>query len=398
MLERALAVLPPHEPQRRELLLRLSDTYLGLGDVARADPGSCQRHGEGSAAGQRTQDAAGQAGPVPDAVLEIQHQIVALRSAKSDRTRLLATVRESERQLAPADHLGWCRFYQLLALRHLADEQVGAAEASFAAALDHAVELESDYEADRIRRSAAELAMWGPAPVAEGLQRCRELSGVFSQSRVFLVPILAALGGLLGLDGRFAEAREAFATATEYAGELRMSGADIGLAHLQGVVESAAGEHRLAAGHFGRARQKLAEAGQPSGAALLARYQARALIAAGEPVPAEFADIAEPDPRDLSDKRVAALTCMLRAFGAVQAGVTRRAHDLARDALASCDLMEDVFFQGCMYQDAALVLQRCGLRSESREAAQTALERYRAKGARACVPAVEAQLAEMATT
>jgi hypothetical protein len=121
-----------------------------------------------------------------------------------------------------------------------------------------------------------------------------------------------------------------------------MRGAEIGLAHIQGVVESAPGEHRAAAEQFGRAGRQLAAAGQSAGAALLDAYRARELVAAGEPVLDRFRMIAEQDLADISDKRMAALTSMLRAFAVAEVGDIARVRDLTAQALRECDVMEDL--------------------------------------------------------
>jgi class 3 adenylate cyclase/tetratricopeptide (TPR) repeat protein len=376
LFERALQVLPAGAPDRLVLALRLSDTWLGLGEHDRA---------------LAVLDQQGVDGPV----VEVQREMVHLRAGRRTAEQVL----DAERALEPllgADDLARCRFHQLRAHRHLMCERIGAAEADLSAALVRARAAGDGYEQDTVRRAAGELAVWGPTPVREGLDLCAELAGRFAGSRVSLVPILGATGGLLAMDGQFDRAREALETAVAYAGELRMRGADIGLAHIRGLVESLAGDHQAAAAHFDRARAALADAGHAEGAALLAAYAARELVVGGAPVPRPYDTMGDAEIAAVTDPRTGALTAVLCMHAALAAGDQDRAAARAERAVAAAARMDDPYFQGMVYEDVAAAYTAAGRAGPARAAADLAGERFAAKGARAALERVEALRARLA--
>lgn len=378
LFERALLALPTGDRRQTDLAVRLSDTWLDMGDRDRAL----------AALGQT---AAGGDAPA----VEIQRELIALRHGLSTPERALATEKRLEPRLGD-DELSWCRFHQMQAHRQLVCEQLGAADASLAAALARAQAADEPYQQRRIMRDACQLMMWGPAPVPEGLVRCRELAERFVDSRVSLVTIAGTTGGLLALDGQFTAAREQLTLATSYAAELRMHGADIGLAHLWGVVESLAGHHESAAEHFGRAWSILREADNADGVALLDAHVGRELVAAGSPVPSRYLDMTDSQVVALSDHRTGALVASLCARAAAEAGAGDRALRLADRAGALARGTDDLFFQGTVHLDLAVTLKRVGHVERALGAANAARDRFSRKGARAALPGANHVISELA--
>ncbi|WP_037600932.1 adenylate/guanylate cyclase domain-containing protein [Streptacidiphilus rugosus] len=379
LLERAHEILPSDAPGHLELVLRLSDGRLALQDregalgAVAADPGG---------ADDVRQRRLG---------LEIQRHLLELGFGARTPAEILAAEAELERDLLAlgAGDLLWCRFHQLRANRHLMQERIGAAEESLRCAERAAAGLPDDYELDRVRRTVGELALWGPTPVSEGLERCRQLADAVGDSRVSLVPILAATAGLLGLAGRQDEAWQAWGRANEYAQDLRLRSADIGLAHVAGVIASMGGDHRTAFDHFDRVRGVLEAAGQAEGALLLEAYAACASVALGEPVPRRFADMSEAEVEAVGDPRTGPLAAVLRAraeLTGVGAGAGTPDLDLARSLCERArslllTRMEDPYFQGTVLEDVAELLDAVGARQPALEAAAEALDRHRSKGA-----------------
>jgi class 3 adenylate cyclase/tetratricopeptide (TPR) repeat protein len=369
LFERAVRALPAGDPRQHELAIRLSDTWLDIGDRDRAHAAL------GNAPG-------GDRLPVE---VEIQRELIDLRHGLCTPEHILEVEQRIEPRIAHDDP-AWCRFHQLRAHRHLMNERAGAADASLAAALERAQAMGDSYQQRRILRTSSQLTLWGPTPVPEGLQRCSELACLFADSRVSLVTILSTTGGLLAFDGQFAEARERLATAAAYAADLRMRGADVGLAHLQGMVESIVGEHRAAADHFSRARSILRTAGNANGVALLDAYTARELVAAGGPVPAPYPAMTDDEVAAISDPRTGALTAVLCARAAAGAGDVDRVRSLVEWVRALAGRTDDLYFQGTVHQDIAGTLVAAGRLDEALVAATAARERYRAKGVRAVLP------------
>ena len=187
------------------------------------------------------------------------------------------------------------------------------------------------------------------------------------------------------LDGLFQEARSTLETAAEYAADLRMRSADVALAYLRGLIESAAGKHQDAAGAFDRARQILVAAGQPEGEALMAAYASRERAADGQPVPGAYAALADADFEDLADPRLGALCRVLCARAAAESGHPARSLALSAAALECADRMDDLYFRGTVYRDVAELRDRAGDAEGARAAAGRALEFFTAKGAQAAL-------------
>jgi class 3 adenylate cyclase/tetratricopeptide (TPR) repeat protein len=383
LLERALAVLPSDAAQRIRLALWLSDTRLELGDF---DAASVALHDWAS-------DGSHPSAALSSLVIPIQREIIRVRGASTSLNQVLAAERHFEPRLRSDDHLAWCRFHQLRSHRHIINEQVGAAEDSLAAARRHAQALEDAREIDRIDRTAVELALWGPTPVADGLTRCRDLTATFQDSRVCLVPVLGATAGLLGLDGRFKEAVATLELAVTYASELRMHSADVALAYLRGLIDSVAGAHESAENSFRRAQHILASASQPDGEALMDAYAAREIVARGAEPPERYVKMDDAAVADIADPRRAALTSVLCAHAAATADERSRVLDLAARAATCADRMDDLYFRGTIHRDVAALRQRVADPDGARQAATTARECFLAKGARAAIPGVDRTLA-----
>jgi len=198
--------------------------------------------------------------------------------------------------------------------------------------------------------------------------------------RVLLVSLLGTFAGLLALADRHDEAREKLDTAAGYAAELRMRGAEVGLAYMRGTVESIAGAHEAAADSFGTARNLLLGVGQVEGAALLEAYLARELMVLDRPVPDRFALCTEEQAVAIADPRRRALTLVISAYCAVLDGDPPRAGSAADLAMSAVAPLEDPFFQGIVHEDCAALLRRAGLAEQSAEAARRAGSYYRAKG------------------
>jgi class 3 adenylate cyclase/tetratricopeptide (TPR) repeat protein len=379
LLERALQMRQASAAGRVELVLRLSDTWLGLGEPDRAV----------SVLGRLAQAGS------PQPVVEIQRELIEMRGGHRTHDQVLDAEQRIARRIDPNDELSWCRFHQLRADRHLMHERVGEAEACLASALSLAAALADEYEANRIRGAIVELTVWGPTPVADGLRSCGELAAIVADSRVSLVRVLGATGGLLGLDGRLAAARDALSTAMTYARELRMRSADIALFHLHGIVESVAGAHDAAARYFGQALDILRAADQAGGVALLDAYATRETVRGGAPVPARYAQMTDEALDAIHDPRTASLTLTLCARAASEDGATRRAGALAVKAMNRAERMQDPFFQGTIHQDIAVLMAHAGKHAKALMAARSAQDCYLAKGARGALPAVEDLLSRL---
>ena len=381
LLQRALGVLANDAAGRLKLTLWLSDTRLELGELDVAD----------ALLRAWSQDRTSASSELSSWVVPIQREIISLRGGSMTLDAVLAAEQRFEPHLQPDDHLAWCRFYQLRSHRQLMSEQVGAAEQSLATARSHARFLGDTREVDRIDRTAVELALWGPTPVSEGLARCRELVVAFEGSRVTLVPILGAMAGLLGLDGRFDEAADAVQTASRYASDLRMRSADAGLAYLRGVIDSLADAHESAAEAFRRARDIFAAAGQPDGEALMDAYTACESVAMGGPVPERYSGIDDLALAGIADPRLGALSSVLSAYSAVDR--PDRLIAVTDKAVEFASRMDDLFFRGTINRDVAALRYRAGDTAGAATAAVAARECFQAKGARAAMPAVDRLLA-----
>jgi class 3 adenylate cyclase/tetratricopeptide (TPR) repeat protein len=372
-LRRAQGVLPPGDQRHRFASLLLSDLRMELGD-----PAGAREALDGADALLATDSSW-------PAVKRIQRAIVDLREHPSQ----LATVKETAAAPLPAavaaDPEARFRSYLLTAYVSVAEMRLRAASAALESALelaqDRAAAAGRDRYVDSILIGQAELALWGPEPVTEGIARCELLARRLQGDRARLVPVQGVHACLAAMTGDFRTARRLGYTARTSARELRLSLADIALGHMTGLVEAIAGAHGAAGAEYQRSADAWRAAGLAPYAAGLEVLIARRRFEQGRPEQAAaLLDACAGEVIDVDVTGRAAIWS-LRALLHSADGRHDAASEAAARAVGVAQAIDDPRGQGDAWLDRARVLLAAGDRRGAASAAATAVRRYRAKGA-----------------
>ncbi|MFJ7157834.1 AAA family ATPase [Streptomyces sp. NPDC101118] len=374
LMERGRALTPDGDPQHRILAVRITDAYASLArwDSAREAVAEAERR---SVRDVPTRD-----------TCAVLRQLVALRSGGP------ADAHPPGPAPAPDDDLSWCRLHQLSSLRSFAEGRIGAAESAMRDALARARGLGDAYEENRILVSICELTQWSPTPLTRAVALCEELARRFDGDRGLLVPILLTRARHLALSGRVERARADVALARRHSADLGLTLGGIAADQTAGLVESLAGAHPEAAGHYDAAAAGLGALGQTTTAGTLRLYAARERFRAGEG--ADAAVLAEPDGGRPPETRAQAVRLALLARVRAAAGDAGGAVGAVDRALATLDRTDDPCLTGDVWFEAARALDDAGHPVRARAAAARALAVLTEKEAVLPAGTVRAWLAE----
>ncbi|WP_299530387.1 adenylate/guanylate cyclase domain-containing protein [uncultured Streptomyces sp.] len=372
LMERGRGLTPDGDPQHRVLAARITDTYAALGrwDSARQAVAEAERR-------------SGDDTPTRD-TCAILRQLIALRSGGAEPAGTPYAPYAPGAASAvpgPADDLSWCRLHQLCSLRSFAEGRVGAAEGSMRDALSRARGLGDTYEGNRILASICELTQWSPTPLTRAIELCEELVRRFDGDRSLLVPVLLTRARHLALSDRVDAAREDIALVRRHCDDLALALGTFAAAQTAGFVESLAGAHLPAAGHYTAAADGLAALGQTRTAATLRLYAARERFCAGESFGPDAAELAGPPADRPEETRTRAVRLALRARVRARAGAYADAVGDAERATAALDGTDDPCLIGDVWFEAARVLDAAGEPERARHAAGRALDALTAKEA-----------------
>ncbi|MGW2837714.1 AAA family ATPase [Streptomyces sp. NPDC001493] len=369
LMERGRGLTPDGDPQHRVLAARITDTYAALGrwDSARQAVAEAERRN-------------GDDAPTRD-TCAILRQLIALRSGGAEAAGAPYAPGAGHAVPGPADDLSWCRLHQLFSLRSFAEGRVGAAEGSMRDALSRARGLGDTYEGNRILASICELTQWSPTPLTQAIGLCEELVRRFDGDRSLLVPVLLTRARHLALSDRVDAAREDIALVRRHCDDLALALGTLAAGQTAGFVESLAGAHPTAAGHYTAAADGLAALGQTRTAATLRLYAARERFCAGDGFGPDAAELAEPPADRPEETRTRAVRLALRARVGARAGAYGDAVGDAERATATLDGTDDPCLIGDVWFEAARVLDAAGEAERARQAAGRALDALTAKEA-----------------
>ncbi|MYW07932.1 adenylate/guanylate cyclase domain-containing protein, partial [Streptomyces sp. SID2563] len=250
LMERGRGLTPDGDPQHRVLAARITDAHAALGrwDSALRAVDGAER---GNADDVPTRD-----------TCAILRQLIALRSGGPAPAGVPYGPGGGRDAPGDADDLSWCRLHQLSSLRSFAEGRIGAAEAAMRDALARAHGLGDTYEGNRILASICELTQWSPTPLSQAIALCEDLVGRFDGDRSLLVPVLLTRARHLALSDRVDAARADIALVRVHCDDLGLALGTLAADQTAGLVESLAGAHPAAAGHYAAAADGLAALGQ----------------------------------------------------------------------------------------------------------------------------------------
>jgi class 3 adenylate cyclase/tetratricopeptide (TPR) repeat protein len=233
LLERAIALLPPGDRTRLQLLTDLGEVLILNVETERAQ----RVLDDALAAAERTGDQA-LAAHATLGKLELR-----LDSPDRGPERYRADVQQA---LSLLEHLGdeqgQSRAWRLLGLDSYLRCQIGRAEEEFLRAVEHARAAgDQRIEAGNLY-ALVQAAFWGPTPVAEGIRRCQEIRERAEGSYRVEMSALHTLAGLHAMAGEFERARELGDSAAQIAGKLGPSRFAALCSQFLGQVELLAGD------------------------------------------------------------------------------------------------------------------------------------------------------------
>ena len=247
LLDRARRLIPADDERQIQLMLYISDC-LSMREPVRAIEALLADDPE----------------PGFGIVARIQRSLIELRMGTAPPEAFARMAGQIEHDLADTaeNDRAWCRLYQLKAQLNLVADRYATAQANFELALDRARRLRDGHEEDRLLGGICEIAPYSPIDVASGLRLCAEMSERFATNRALLVPVLLPKAVLSALGDDLAGARAALSEAVAHASDLHLP-ADLYDGVIMGItalVDSLAGEYRLAAAGYRRARGPAARA------------------------------------------------------------------------------------------------------------------------------------------
>jgi tetratricopeptide (TPR) repeat protein len=233
LLERAIALLPPADRTRLQLLTDLGEVLILNVETERAQ----RVLDDALAAAERSGDQ-GLAAHATLGKLELR-----LDSPDRGPERYRADVRNALSLLEGlGDEEGQSRAWRLLGLDSYLRCQIGRAEEEFQRAVEHARAAGDErIEAGNLY-ALVQAAFWGPTPVAEGIDRCREIRERAEGSYRVEMAALHTLAGLHAMAGEFDQARELGDAAAQIAGKLGPSRFAALCSQFLGQVELLAGD------------------------------------------------------------------------------------------------------------------------------------------------------------
>jgi tetratricopeptide (TPR) repeat protein len=386
LLERATALLPSDDPRVLELRCELGIVYRAAGESARAE--------------NLLADTVRSAAAIRDRRLELRAEIelglVRLHtSPEGAPERLLAVAKEAIRTLESLEDdrslsrawfvIGWVEggFH----LRNAAWEE--AAERS----LIHY--QRAGWSAATCIAQLASALFYGPRPVDDAIQRCKELLEV--GERLGEAHVLPYLGGLHALVGRFDEARDYVQRARRTYEEL---GQQVSIAaacdSLDARIATLSGEHTEAELVLRTSCETFERVGDSSHLATCAAQLAEALYEQGRFGEAEeWSRVAE---SHAARDDLSAQFSWRAVRGKVRAseGAYQEAEGLAWEAVRLVERTDALVQHGNVLLDLAEVMRSSGRLEEAAAAIEHALALFRRKGATAPALATEARLRELA--
>jgi class 3 adenylate cyclase len=368
LLHRGSDLIPDDDERQIALMIYISDCRASVHEPARAIEALRADHRD----------------PRFEVVARIQRAYVELRIGAAGPDEIAEIAGRIQGELAGgggAHDRAWCRLYQLQAYLDLRAERMAAAETKFRLALERARVMGDEYEEDRLLAGICEVVQWSPMDVDSGLRLCAETAHRFAANRAMLVLVLVTKARLTALNDDLDTARATLAEAATYSNDLHVDLYDAAMLGVTALVDSLAGDHRLAAVGYRRTWDLLIDLDQAPSALVYAAYAARELFEQGAVQRSELALRQLMDGPVELDPRTTVVTTSLQARLAASAGRLAEAVRLAQSAAELSEQADDLCLQGNSYLDLALVASQSAQPDLARRALGTAIGRYEIKGA-----------------
>jgi class 3 adenylate cyclase/tetratricopeptide (TPR) repeat protein len=370
LLSRACTLLPADDRLRLELLAALGDALTELGEFTKAEAVLLEAI------------AAAAAGEIPriEARARISLSEVKYSTVPGD----IAEQRlEAERAIPvfeqAGDELGLARAWDLLASLHHGQGRTAAAQEAWERSIEHARRAGSRRDELSGMTWLASVALWGPTPRVQARERCEEILERVKGHLDEEAHVLALLGCLSALEGRFDDARALHARRSAIFDELGLEVTSAWASHTAGWVEMLAGDAAAAGRILRRGYETLERTGARTQLQVVGSYLARALTMQGRYREAESLalTIEQLDPTGIAE---IALARGARAKAVAELGRAEEGERLGREAVALIDRTEFLIDRADTRMDLAEVLQLSGRLDEAADLLAEAEQLHEQKG------------------
>jgi DNA-binding SARP family transcriptional activator/tetratricopeptide (TPR) repeat protein len=369
LLERAVWLLPPDEPERSALLPTLGVALLESGRIEDAN----------RVLEEAVRRATAQHDRRLEARVRVEQQFITLQAASSRGITQARRVADAALAVLAehGDDLGQCRAWCLRAWIGWTRGLIADADDAWRRAAEHARRAGDQRELFEILGWRASAAVWGPTPVGEAIARCGAIREQVHASPVAVALTLHPLGLLHAMHGDFGQARRLVRQGNEILDELgRLHSA---VSHHEALVELLAGQPAAAEERLHLGYRRLEEMGERALLATTAAMLAQALHAQGRLQQADaFCQVSQRTaaPEDLPTQ-VKWRGVRARLLG--WEGRRDEAVVLAREAVGLAASTDMLTMRADALLDLAEVLRLSGPSAEADAAARQALALYERK-------------------
>jgi DNA-binding SARP family transcriptional activator/predicted ATPase len=372
LLDRAAALLSGDDPS-------LGRLYTSLG-TALTEAGQFEKAGTALDHAQRVTAANGDKRQHAHARVEtlLLHLKMSPDEAEMEIARALPELRHEFE--ASRDDRGICNTLQLEAALHWDHSRSAAAEYAWQRAADYARKVNDRRQLAHIVSWLASAALWGPTPVPEGIQRCKDYLDEIGNHPIGKAEILLNLAGLYAMQDDFSVAQATLSTAKsilETLGSTMIAAITLPAA----LIAMLAGDPATAERYLRLEYDSLYQMGERRFLATTAAYLARAIAAQGRSRYDEairlIAVSREAPDEDLSTRAVGE---GLYARILADQGRYREAEELARFAAGLAAQTDFLSEHADTLLELSHVLAAARQVSEAHSVATQALDLYQRKG------------------
>src|SRR6266542_6677609 len=239
-------------------------------------------------------------------------------------------------------------------------------------------------------------AIFGPLPVDEGIERCKEFLATVGDDPTIRAFCCVERAVLEAMSGEFELAQELLAEGTQAITELGLTVWAANNAQETFFVEMLAGDPEAAADTLRASYATLEDLGERGFLSTIAGFLAHALCALGEFEEADRFSRAGETAASPDDVLSQVLWRTARAKIQAEGGDAERAEALAREAVRLAEATELMNTQGDALLDLASVLARSSRREDALVAAEEAARRFEQKGNRPSLARARAMARELA--
>ena len=393
LLGRATALLPENEAARLELLPEYAEALIQLGRFQDAE---------------ETLDEAMAPAPAEESALErvrAHASLVRLRlelhAGEPEGWQAEAAIAIAEAMAifeSVGDEAGLARAWRALTWSHGSALRFGLAAESAERALRHAHRAADVRQETRAATAYPQVALFGPTPVSEAIERCEEILGQVTRDRHAAAMVLAPLGSLYAMLGAFGRARDCLEDSRAILRELGLRVEEAATELEAWRVEMLAGDVHAAEERLRVAYAALEHAGERFMFSTVAGLLAQTVYALGR---YEEADGLARLSRDLAtDNDVDTQTLWRCVSGklAARRGSLEEGERLVRDAVELLEATDAALFQHDALIDLAHVQLLAGKQTEAAETLAATLEIAERKRSPVLVEALKRMLEAPAET